>query len=218
MVYIYNCKSSIEVKKGILHAKKVIELGECIIIPTDTVYGIATSPFIPYAVDNLLSYKQRNVNMPPPILISNKNTLSSLVEPINDEVKRLIKCFWPGPLTLILKSQTCISWNYTHYFNNIAVRIPNNPIILNLLNQIGPLAVSSANISGNLPAPNAYLASKLFDKYIKVYLNDNNKPFINYKTVSTILDCRMKSNFKILREGAINKTTLRNIVPTIFRN
>lgn len=222
---MYDCKSKTELNKGIQHAKRNIDMGESIIVPTDTVYGIAASPFVNGAVNHLLFCKKRTVNMPPPILISNVDILKSITINLNYHIIRLINSFWPGALTLVLNSQVSISWNLPYFYKSIAVRMPNDSVALKLLDQTGPLAITSANISGKIPVKNIYLAKKIFQNSISVYLNDGDRPFIEKKQltlkhlskiVSTIIDCRYENKFRILREGSINILDLKKIIPKMI--
>ena len=118
------------------------------VFPTDTVYGIAADAFSPLAVTLLLASKGRSRKMPPPVLIPRLNALDGLATDVPAEARRLAEAFWPGGLTLILHAQPSLDWDLGETKGTVALRIPADDVAQDLLTLTGPLAVSSANRTG----------------------------------------------------------------------
>src|SRR6266487_2582346 len=122
--------------------------GELVVLPTDTVYGIGADAFIPSAVNALLDAKGRGRDMPVPVLVGSWKALDGLVLHLPDKARELIEAFWPGALTLVLTHAPTLAWDLGDTRGTVAVRMPLHPVALELLKLTGPLAVSSANRSG----------------------------------------------------------------------
>ncbi|MDN5984518.1 MAG: Sua5/YciO/YrdC/YwlC family protein [Propionibacterium sp.] len=129
-------------------AQAAVGAGQNIVLPTDTVYGIGADAFSADAVQGLLNAKHRGRDMPPPVLIAEPAMLPALVSSIPLGAERMIKECWPGALTLILNAATALHMDLGETAGTIAVRVPDNDDARALLLHTGPLAVSSANISG----------------------------------------------------------------------
>ena len=143
---------STERDEGLAAAQDALANGDLVVIPTDTVYGIAADALQPAAVQGLLDAKHRGRDMPPPLLIAEPAMLRALVIDVPVEVDALINRFWPGALTLIMRAQPTLRMDLGKTEGTIAVRVPDHPDARALLRQTGPLAVSSANVSGQPPA------------------------------------------------------------------
>ena len=167
----FDCSDPDELASGVRLARTVVERGELLVIPTDTVYGVAADAFNPAAVQRLLDAKGRGRQSPPPVLIPDKKTLDALAESVPDEVRALVAQFWPGGLTIILPARSSLSWDLGETHGTVAVRMPNNDVALTLLKETGPLAVSSANLTGKPAAHTAAEALADLGEAITVYLN-----------------------------------------------
>jgi len=152
MSEVHDLSESTQLLAGLREARAAIGRGEPVVIPTDTVYGIAVDAFDPEAVNRLLEAKGRTRQSPPPVLVASTAALDALAEHIPDEIRALFDEFAPGPLTVILPSQPSLQWDLGDAHGTVALRIPDHPIALELLRETGPLAVSSANRHGE-PAP-----------------------------------------------------------------
>lgn len=128
-------------------AVNIIKTGEVVAFPTDTVYGIGAMASSPEAIDRLYQIKGRSFDKPIPILIGSIDQLDLIVSVLPPTVKLLAKRFWPGPLTMVMLKKTGLPDNLTS-LPTVGVRIPNHKFALDLLNICGPLAVTSANLSG----------------------------------------------------------------------
>ena len=120
-------------------------------LPTDTVYGIGADAFNAEAVQRLLDAKVRGRDMPPPVLIGEPSLIRALAADIPDEARQLVAEHWPGPLTIILKRQPSLKMDLGETEGTVALRVPDHELAREILRATGPMAVSSANISG-LPA------------------------------------------------------------------
>ena len=129
-------------------AREAIEAGECIVLPTDTVYGIGADAFSPDAVQRLLDAKGRGRDMPPPVLIGEPTLIRALAVDVPEEAKELIERHWPGPLTIICRMQPSLRMDLGDNENTIALRVPDHELAREVLRRTGPMAVSSANHSG----------------------------------------------------------------------
>jgi UDP-GlcNAc:undecaprenyl-phosphate GlcNAc-1-phosphate transferase len=142
-----------------------------VVIPTDTVYGIAADAFQPAAVERLLAAKGRGRQSPPPVLIPGIPTLEALAETVTDEVRRLTAEFWPGGLTVIVRARPTLEWDLGETRGTVALRMPSDKIALELLAETGPLAVSSANLTGEPAATTAAEAQGMLGDSVTVYLD-----------------------------------------------
>lgn len=204
MARVYDTSNPSEREEGIADATGALRRGELAIIPTDTVYGIAADAFSPLAVMSLLGAKGRGREMPPPVLISNVGTVNALARDIPGWVHALLDQFWPGPLTVVCHQQTALKWDLGETRGTVALRMPKDEVALELLGRTGPLAVSSANLSGQTAAVTAQEAADMLGPATAVIL-DAGRAVAGQG--STILDCTQLQP-RILREGALATNTL----------
>ena len=171
MATIYDCSDQAELLTGMRLARVAIGRGELVVVPTDTVYGLAADAFSPSAVQRLLDAKGRTRQAPPPVLIPGIPTLDALAEEVPDEVRALVAEFWPGGLTVILPARESLRWDLGETHGTVALRMPNNRVALELLSETGPLAVSSANLTGKPAATTAADAEAMLEDSVAVYLD-----------------------------------------------
>lgn len=171
MATIYDCSDSAELLTGTRLARQALGMGELIVLPTDTVYGIGCDAFNDAAVRRLLEAKGRGRDAPPPVLVPGIPTLNALAESVPDEVTRLVKTFWPGALTVIVPARDSLKWDLGETHGTVALRMPNNDVALELLSETGPLAVSSANLTGKPAATTAREAYVALGDSVSVYLD-----------------------------------------------
>lgn len=185
--------------------------GHCIVLPTDTVYGIGCDAFNPDAVAGLLAAKQRDRDMPPPVLVPHLQTVEALASEIPDDARRLMVALWPGPLTIILKAQTTLHWDLGDTNGTVAVRVPDNDVALDILTRTGPMAVSSANLNGQPAATTAALAVESLGSSVSIFLDGGSSP---QTPASTIVDFTVDPP-KVVRPGAVSLDELREVHPDI---
>jgi tRNA threonylcarbamoyl adenosine modification protein (Sua5/YciO/YrdC/YwlC family) len=207
----YACKDRDERTIGLEIAASAIRRGDLVVLPTDTVYGIAADAFVPEAVTALLSAKGRERSMPPPVLVGSLGALDGIAADIPDYGRRLVEEFWPGALTLVCHQQPSLVWDIGDSDDTVAVRMPDDEIALDLLNKTGPLAVSSANLSGNPPAVTCDEAKDQLGESVAVYLDAGPT---RGAVPSTILDLTGQTP-RILRSGAVSIERLRAVVPDL---
>ena len=140
-------------------AREVLNAHGTVVIPTDTVYGIAADAYSHQGVAKLLADKGRGRNMPPPVLIFDVAALGGISDDVPQDVFELGYRFWPGALTLIVHAYPSISWDLGDTRGTVAVRVPDDEFALKLLTKHGPLAVSSANKTGQDAAVSAHEAA-----------------------------------------------------------
>ena len=119
----------------------------------------------------LLDAKGRDRTAPPPVLVPGIPTLEALADPVPDEVRALVDEFWPGGLTVILRARSMLDWDLGDTRGTVALRMPRDPIALELLAETGPLAVSSANRTGEPAALTAAEAERMLGDAVAIYLD-----------------------------------------------
>ena len=215
---IFDCRDEEQLLAGMRRARQAIGRGELIVIPTDTVYGVAADAFSPAAVQRLLDAKGRGRSQPPPVLVSGPATLKALAESVPEAVERLVDAFWPGGLTIVLPAQRSLTWDLGETQGTVAVRMPDSRVALELLEETGPLAVSSANLTGKDAAIAASDALDMLGDKVAVYLDTG---LSRDGIASTIVDATSlvargedspKPVVRILREGAITREQLEDVL------
>jgi tRNA threonylcarbamoyl adenosine modification protein (Sua5/YciO/YrdC/YwlC family) len=167
----YDCSDPEQREAGIAAAVTAVQKGELVVLPTDTVYGIGADAFTPWAVSRLLAAKGRGRNMPPPVLVGTVRAANALVAEMGPFGQDLVDQFWPGGLTLVCRATPTLSWDLGETRGTVAVRMPLHAVALDLLKKTGPMAVSSANITGNPAATTADEAVKQLGDLVSVYLD-----------------------------------------------
>ena len=211
---IFDCRDEAQLLTGMRQARQAIGRGELVVRPTDTVYGVAADAFSASAVQRLLDAKGRTRQMPPPVLVAGIATLRALVAEVPEPVERLVEEFWPGGLTIVLPAQPSLSGDLGETKGTVAGRMPAHRIALELLEETGPLAVSSANLTGRAAAISADDAEEMLGESVAVYLGDG---MSNDGIASTIIDATSlvggdEPLVRVLREGAIDRARLREVL------
>ena len=223
MTAIHDCSVESQLLEGMRLARRAIGSGELVVIPTDTVYGVAADAFDPTAVQRLLDAKGRERTSPPPVLIPGVPTLDALASEVPDAVRKLVAAFWPGGLTVILRAQPSLQWDLGETRGTVALRMPANRLALELLSETGPLAVSSANLSGRPSATTAQEAADMLGDAVAVYL-DGGPAGADYEAIgerpgdtsSTIVDATGLDAdggvLRIVRAGVISRERIAEVV------
>lgn len=189
-----------QVEAGLDAASLAIRRGKLVVFPTDTVYGIAADAFDSDAVARLLAAKGRGRQMPPPVLIGASATLDALATDVPAYVRPLVDAFWPGGLTLVCREQVSLQWDLGETRGTVAVRMPDHEVVRSLLERTGPLAVSSANLTGQPAATDGDEAQEQLGDRVDVILDGG--PTTS-STPSTILNV-IGERPRLLRAGAIS--------------
>ncbi|MPZ93534.1 MAG: threonylcarbamoyl-AMP synthase [Propionibacteriales bacterium] len=206
----YDCTDPDEREAGLKAAVDATRDGELVVIPTDTVYGIAADAFDPGSVRRLLAAKGRGREMPPPVLVSARSTLDALASAISDDARAFAEAFWPGPLTLVCRQQPSLRWDLGDTRGTVAVRMPDHDLAVELLARTGPLAVSSANRTGLPAATSVDAAEEMLESAVEIYLDAGEAPG---GVASTIVDVTGEVP-RVLRAGALSLEQLREVVET----
>ncbi|HKT55137.1 MAG TPA: L-threonylcarbamoyladenylate synthase [Microbacterium sp.] len=214
MSSLFDCADQTQLLTGMRQARQAVGRGDLIVLPTDTVYGIGADAFNAVAVGRLLAAKGRGRQQPPPVLVAGRTTMQALVAEVPDAVDRLVEAFWPGGLTIVLPSQPSLTWDLGDTHGTVAVRMPAHSLALELLEETGPLAVSSANLTGQAAAITAFDAEAMLGDSVSVYLDAGTSLT---GVASTIVDATSLVGgadpvIRVLREGAIGRDRLREVV------
>lgn len=207
----FDCTDPSDRAGAIDAAVRAVQAGQLIVMPTDTLYGLGADAFDRDAVAALLAAKGRGRSMPVPVLVGSWDTLEGLVNWVPQRVRSLLEAFWPGGLTLIVEHAPALQWDLGDTRGTVAVRMPLHPVALNVLSRTGPMAVSSANISGRTPAENVTDAEDQFGEEVAVYLDAGP---IRAGVASTIVDVTGEVP-RVVRVGAVPLEELRSVLPDI---
>jgi L-threonylcarbamoyladenylate synthase len=195
-------------------ARAAVEAGECIVLPTDTVYGIGADAFDGEAVQRLLDAKMRGRDMPPPVLIGDPSLIRALATEVPDTARDLVAAHWPGPLTVICRIQPSLRMDLGDNEGTIALRVPDHELAREILRRTGPMAVSSANLSGKPAALTCDDAVDQLGDRVSVYL-DGGELSATAGAPSTIVDFTQHDHGEVLRRGALSLEVLRATLPDL---
>ena len=221
MERLYDCSVDTDLLTGMRLAKIAIQRAELVVVPTDTVYGLATDAFSASGVAALLAAKGRDRQSPPPVLIGKATTMTALAEQVPVIAQKLADAFWPGALTMILKSQPSLHWDLGETKGTVALRMPDHKIALALLEETGPLAVSSANLTGQPAATTCHEAEAYLGKSVSVYLDAGASPKGQASTILDLTGIRdvydedanlvVEGKIRIVRLGALSREQIELI-------
>ncbi|WP_028646820.1 L-threonylcarbamoyladenylate synthase [Nocardiopsis sp. CNT312] len=209
----YDCADETARRDGIADAASAVRRGDLVVLPTDTVYGIGTDAFSPTAVAGLLAAKGRGREKPPPVLVGSVRAAMALIEDLGNFGRDLMDEFWPGPLTLVCTATPSLSWDLGDTKGTVAVRMPMDPVALELLKEVGPMAVSSANRTDRPAATRVEEAvEQLGEEAVAVYLDGGE---CEDPVPSTIVDLTYTVP-RVLRLGAVSMDQLRGVCGTVI--
>jgi L-threonylcarbamoyladenylate synthase len=205
---VYDCAQPDRRTAGLAAAAGAVRAGQLVVLPTDTVYGLGCDAFSTLAVQGLLNAKGRGRDMPVPVLVGSWSTVDGLVLGVPPSARKLIEAFWPGGLSLVLPHAPSLSWDLGDTRGTVMLRMPLHPVALELLREVGPMAVSSANRSGEAPAVTAEQARAQFAEGVPVYLDGGPA---GAPVASTIVDLTSDEPV-VLREGAVPVAELGEVL------
>jgi len=205
----FDCGAPAQRAEGLREAAAAVRRGDLVVLPTDTVYGVGADAFTPRAVDALLGVKGRGRDMPVPVLVGSLRMLEGVVDALPAVGRQLADAFWPGALTLVARHTAGLAWDLGDTRGTVAVRMPLHPVALELLAETGPLAVSSANLSGAPPARDVDSAEGQLGDAVAVYLDGGP---CGDGLASTIVDVTADVP-RVLRAGALPLDQLCEVVP-----
>ncbi|MCW2631448.1 MAG: Sua5/YciO/YrdC/YwlC family protein [Pseudonocardia sp.] len=208
MITSFDCADPSSRAEGLAAAMTAVRAGQLIVLPTDTVYGLGCDAFNTTAVRALLAAKGRGPDLPVPVLVGSWSTINGLGLSVPQVAHDLIEAFWPGGLSLVLPHAPSLAWDLGETRGTVMLRMPLHPVALELLRQIGPMAVSSANRSGSPPASTADEAIAQLGESVAVYLDGG---VSGEPVASTIVDLTGEEP-RVLREGAVTSAELADVL------
>jgi len=211
MSQLFRCDDPNERATGLDTASQAARSGQLVVLPTDTVYGIGCDAFSSTAVAALLTAKGRGRDMPVPVLVGSARTVAGLTESLSDTAHALIEAFWPGPLTIVVRHAPSLAWDLGDAGGTVAIRMPLHPLAIELLNRVGPMAVSSANLSGEPPPTTVAQAQAQLGESVPVYLDGGP---CAAAVPSTIVDLSTDTP-RMLRRGVVSLEELRVVCPQV---
>lgn len=208
MSAIYDCQDPATRALGLRAATDAVRSGRLVVLPTDTLYGLGCDAFDNQAVASLLQTKHRGPDMPVPVLVGSWDTIQGLVHTYSDQARTLVEAFWPGGLSIVVPQAPSLTWNLGDTRGTVMLRMPLHPVAIELLRETGPMAVSSANISGNTPPTTAIAAKQQLGNAVSVYLDGGECPVGKPSSIVDLSDAAPK----ILREGAISAEEIGKVL------
>jgi L-threonylcarbamoyladenylate synthase len=208
MTEVFDCSDAGQRATGIASAISALKGGRLVVMPTDTVYGICADAFDGTAVAALLAAKGRGRDMPVGVLVGSWHTIDGLVYSVPHSARELIEAFWPGALSLVVRQAPSLQWDLGDAHGTVMLRMPLHPIAIELLREVGPMAVSSANISGRAAAVTAADAHEQLADLVEVYLEGGPSA---QQAASTIVDLT-GAQPKILREGPVTAAAIAEVL------
>ncbi|BBX42517.1 putative threonylcarbamoyl-AMP synthase [Mycobacterium simiae] len=193
---------------GIAAAVGALKGGRLVVLPTDTVYGIGADAFDNSAVAALLAAKGRGRDMPVGVLVGSWHTIEGLVYTVPDGARDLIRAFWPGALSLVVAQAPSLQWDLGDARGTVMLRMPLHPVAIELLREVGPMAVSSANVSGRPAAVDAAEARAQLGDLVDVYLDAGPA---QQQAASTIVDLTGETP-RLLRAGPVSAERIAEVL------
>ncbi|HET6286443.1 L-threonylcarbamoyladenylate synthase [Amycolatopsis sp. QT-25] len=208
MSAVYDCSKRESRADGLAAAASAVRSSRLVVLPTDTVYGIGADAFDGGAVQSLLRAKNRGPDMPVGVLVGSWSTVDGLVLGTPPQARALIEAFWPGDLSIVLPHAPSLQWDLGQSRGTVMLRMPLHPVALELLRDVGPMAVSSANVSGQPPASTAQEAVDQLGDSVAVYLDGGST---GEPVPSTMVDLTGDDPV-ILREGAVSRAAVAEVL------
>jgi L-threonylcarbamoyladenylate synthase len=208
---LYDCRTVADRDRGIAAAVDAANSGELVVFPTDTVYGIGADAFTAHAVRALHTARGMDQQVPPPVLVGSRHTLDGLVYSLPKAARELADAFWPGGLTILVEHSPSLQWDLGETDGVVAVRMPLHPVALEVLREVGPMAVTTANKVGAAAPVTAEEAREQLEYSVRVYLEAGAAAD---PAPSTIVDVTGDLP-RVVRAGAIPLEKLRDVVPDI---
>lgn len=203
-----------EAAEAIDAATSALSAGALAVFPTETVYGIASRPDDPAATTRLFDAKRRPASLRLPVLAPSVEDALELV--VADETaRRLAEAFWPGPLTMVLpRSRRSMDWQLGERSSAIGVRVPDHLFSLALLQGAGPLAATSANVSGLAPLSSLAALQQAFGEAVAVYVVARAGTEAPEGMPSTVVDLTGEE-LRVLRHGPIPASRLAEFMQSV---
>lgn len=204
----FDCSQREDRAAGLAAAAAAVRGGQLVVLPTDTSYGVGCDAFSGQAVRRLREVKRRGPDMPVPVLVGSWAAVDGLMLGVPDIVRELVEAFWPGGLSLVLTHAPSLAWELGDTRGTVVVRMPLHPFALELLGEVGPMAVSGANTSGNSPATTIDNARLQLGDSVSVYVQG----YVTSALPSTIIDLTTPGEPWLLRVGAVSAHAISKVI------
>ena len=202
--------------EGLAKAKRALGRKQVVVIPTDTGYALAANAFSPAGVATLGEIKGWTTRIPPQVLIPGMPTLDALVAEVSEPVRKMAEKFWPGPLTIIAPAGDSLLWDLGDDSGTVALRLSGHEFCQELVNAVGPLAVSLAAKAGKEPGSIDDIV-EAFEDDVDYFLAD---PGLKKTAPSTIVDATAiglpEGKIRVLREGKVTHAQLKKVVGVVL--
>jgi tRNA threonylcarbamoyl adenosine modification protein (Sua5/YciO/YrdC/YwlC family) len=205
---VFDCTTDTGRSEAVAKAAEGVRAGKLVVLPTDTLYGVGADAFSPEAVRSLLEAKGRGRDVPPPVLVPDSRTVDGLATDVPAYARALMEEFWPGPLTVVLRAQPSLAWDLGDTGGTVALRMPDHLVALELLAEVGPMAVSSANRHGHPSSRTVVEAASQLGPSVEFYLDGGP---VAGGLASTIVDCTREEPV-VLRLGALSEAAVMGVV------
>lgn len=180
-------------------AAAALRAADLVVLPTDTVYGVAADAFDREGTQKVFRAKHRSRSFPLPVLVRSPKQVLGLVTRVPEPAELLMAAYWPGPLTIVVASDPNLSWDLGDDEGTVALRMPMDEVTLDVIREVGPLAVTSANRSGRPPARTVDEARQALGEAVAVYVDGGTR---SDAAPSTIVDLTRREPH-VLREGSV---------------
>jgi L-threonylcarbamoyladenylate synthase len=197
-----------ERERALVRARDALQAGELVVVPTDTVYGVAADHFAPGATAKVFELKKRPRSLPLPILVSRPRQAWALCDSVPPGAAELVATFWPGALTLVMPQTPDLDWDLGEATGTIALRMPDHADMIELIEITGPLAVTSANLSGEATPRDVALIRERLGDAVAIYLDGGPA---KEESGSTIVDLARRRP-RIVREGPIVRAQIERAI------
>lgn len=186
--------------------------GDLVVMPLETSYGIGADAFSLNGTAALRGAKRRGRDLVLPVLVGKPIAAEGLMLGLDAPIRALIEAFWPGPLTIIGRAQPTLAWDLGDTDGAVALRMPIHPVAIDVLCEVGPMAVATANAGSTPPATTCAGAMEQFGGLASIYLDAGPSPA---GEPSSVIDATGES-LVLVREGAYSLDVLQSVVPSIL--
>ncbi len=207
----YTCADLSVRARGLTRASQALSEHRLVVVPTETVYGLAADAFSPEGVLALRQARRQAGGAAPPVMVPRPRTLDGIATRVPAAARTLAEAFWPGGLSLLVRSQPTLHWGLGSA-DTVLVRMPLHPVTLQLLDSTGPLAVTGAFPVGEQAPTVVDDAQTFFGDDVEVYLDCGELPG---GAASTVVDATGEV-LRVLRHGAVGLDELRSVVPEVL--
>lgn len=199
------CKKCDLTEKELEEIVATLKSGELVVFPTDTLYGLGADPFNESSIKKVFIAKNRPFDMALSIAVSNERMMES-VAVLNDQARKIIRKFMPGPITIMLTKKPSIPDMLTSGANTVGIRIPDHPLAIRLIDRFGPITATSANLHSHKDPIDATMPIKDLKGHIQICVDCGKT---KYSEPSTIVDVS-DGTVEIIRKGVVSQEEIEN--------